>query len=66
MPKCSFCGTPLAKGTGKMFVYASGKILHFCTSKWEKNMLQLKRKPLILRWTEAYRTDKGKIKEDKK
>lgn len=48
-----------------MFVYASGKILHFCANKCEKNMLQLKRKPLRVRWTEAYRLDKGKVKEGK-
>lgn len=59
MPKCSFCGNQLAKGTGKMFVFNSGKILYFCANKCEKNMLKLGRKPLRVKWTEAYRKEKG-------
>ncbi|MBI4981233.1 hypothetical protein HZC30_06810 [Candidatus Woesearchaeota archaeon] len=59
MPKCSFCGNQLAKGTGKMVVFNSGKILYFCANKCEKNMLKLGRKPLRVKWTEAYRKEKG-------
>ena len=50
MANCSFCQTKLEKGTGKMFVYASGKVLHFCSMKCEKNMLKLKRKARNLKW----------------
>jgi large subunit ribosomal protein L24e len=64
MVKCSFCGNSIEKGTGKMFVYASGKVLNFCKMKCEKNMLKLKRKPLHVRWTQEYR--KENKKEDKK
>ena len=54
MAKCSFCGNNIAKGTGKMFVYADGKILNFCSSKCEKNLLKLNRKPRKFKWTKYY------------
>ncbi len=60
MPKCTFCGRQVEAGTGKMFVYASGKIDNYCTSKCEKNTLKLKRKPALVRWTQAYRTEHKK------
>jgi len=60
MPKCTFCGTSLEKGTGKMYVYISGKIDYYCSNKCEKNNLKLNRKPLQVRWTEAYRTEHKK------
>ena len=60
MPKCTFCGNSIKKGTGKMFVYASGKIANFCTNKCEKNLLKLKRKPLKVKWTEEYRKEHKK------
>jgi len=62
MAKCNFCGTSIEKGTGKMFVYVSGKVANFCSNKCEKNQLKLKRKPLTTRWTEAFRLEKGKKK----
>jgi large subunit ribosomal protein L24e len=61
MVKCSFCGNSIEKGTGKMFVYASGKVLNFCKNKCEKNMMKLKRKPLLTRWTQAWiKENRGK------
>ena len=54
MVKCSFCGKNIEKGTGKMFVEKDGKILYFCSSKCEKNMFKLKRKPRNLKWTKHY------------
>ncbi|RMF07147.1 50S ribosomal protein L24e [Candidatus Woesearchaeota archaeon] len=51
MVKCSFCGTNIEPGTGKMFVKKDGKILYFCSRKCEKNLLVLKRKPRDTRWT---------------
>ena len=50
MANCSFCNKALEKGTSKMFVYTSGKILYFCSTKCEKNMLVLKRKSRTLKW----------------
>ncbi|MAF13803.1 MAG: 50S ribosomal protein L24e [Parcubacteria group bacterium] len=66
MPRCSFCGTSIKKGTGKIYVYASGKINNFCTMKCEKNLLKLGRKPLKVRWTEAYRKENKKESVKKK
>lgn len=63
MPKCTFCGESIEKGTGKIFVYTSGKIANFCSMKCEKSLLKLKRKPLNIPWTAAYR--KEHKKEDK-
>lgn len=50
MVRCSFCDTNITRGTGIMYVKTSGKILHFCGSKCEKNMLKLKRKPTKVKW----------------
>lgn len=67
MPKCTFCGNSIEKGTGKMFVYTSGKIAYFCSMKCEKNLLKLKRKPLKVKWTEPYRNENRKeMKVEKK
>ncbi len=52
--KCSFCKNVINKGTGKIYVQKTGKVLYFCSSKCEKNMLKLKRKPRTTRWTEEY------------
>ncbi len=60
--KCSFCGQTIEKGTGTTFVKKSGKILRFCSSKCEKNMLKLKRKPRVTSWTKEARKEKGERK----
>ena len=45
-----------------MYVFATGKVLYFCSKKCQKNQLQLHRKPSHLKWTKAY--EKGvKAKE---
>jgi len=54
MAKCTFCGEFIEKGTGKMYVKVDGKILYFCSSKCEKNMLKLKRKPITTRWSRRF------------
>jgi len=56
--KCSFCGKVIKPGTGKMYVKKDAKILYFCSSKCEKNLLKLKRNPLKIKWTAFYK--KGK------
>ena len=58
MARCSFCGTSIKKGTGKMFVKTDGKILNFCSSKCEKNLLKLRRKPRDIKWTSEARKAK--------
>lgn len=55
--KCSFCGNAIERGTGKIFVKKTGKILAFCSRKCEKNMLKLGRNPRIIKWTLTHRKD---------
>lgn len=57
--KCSFCGKEIEKGTGKMYVKKDGNILNFCTSKCQKNMIDLKRVPRKTAWTERFATEKA-------
>ncbi|MFQ5892617.1 MAG: 50S ribosomal protein L24e [Candidatus Methanofastidiosia archaeon] len=49
--KCNFCGYDIERGRGKMFVKKDGSVLYFCSSKCEKNLLKLKRKPRKFKWT---------------
>lgn len=51
MAKCIFCSKEMEKGTGKIYVYKTGKIANFCSLKCEKNLLKLKRKPINFKWT---------------
>ncbi|MFH1849259.1 MAG: 50S ribosomal protein L24e [archaeon] len=64
MSVCNFCGNTIREGTGKIFVRTSGKILHLCSSKCEKNLLKLGRKPRKVRWTNDFR--KEKVQNDRK
>lgn len=50
--KCTFCGTNIEKGTGKTLARNSGKLVFLCSSKCEKNMFKLERKPRYVEWTE--------------
>lgn len=54
MPKCSFSGEEIKKGTGKMFVKDNGTVLWFKNSKCEKNYLKLKRDARKFKWTKFY------------
>jgi len=65
MVKCSFCGKSIEKGTGKMFVYISGKVDNFCSMKCEKNKLKLKRKSANTNWTEDYKKQHKKTSKNK-
>lgn len=49
--KCTFCGDELKRGTGKMLAKNDGRILYFCSSKCEKNLMKLGRVPRTTRWT---------------
>ena len=60
MPKCTFSGDSIKPGTGTMYVLKDGKILWFKNSKCMKNFLKLKRKPLKVRWTQAFRKEHKK------
>ncbi len=57
--KCTFCGNKMPDATGKIVVDNMGKLQYFCSSKCEKNLLRLKRKPLKTRWTARARQAKG-------
>ena len=50
MARCTFCKEDIEQGTGKMFVTKEGKVLNFCSTKCEKNMLKLKRIPRNFKW----------------
>ena len=56
--KCTFCGKAIPKGTGKIYVKKDGKIFNFCSSKCEKNLVKLKRKPVKIKWTEQHHHEK--------
>ncbi len=60
MPKCSFSGEDIKKGTGIMYVLKDGKVLYFKNTKCLKNHIKLKRKPLTTRWTQSYKAEKEK------
>ena len=60
MARCSFCGNDIEKGTGIIFVEKLGKVLHFCSTKCEKNH-DLGRKPKSTRWTQEFMKAKGKL-----
>jgi len=57
--ECSFCGREIERGTEKIFVTRMAKALYFCSSKCEKNLLKLKRKPRRVKWTKEYRKEKA-------
>jgi len=54
MVKCSFCGSEVKLGGGKMFIKKDGTAFYFCSNKCEKNQMALGRKPLDTKWTEAH------------
>ena len=55
MVKCTFCGEELERGTGVMYVKKDGKIFYFCSKKCEKNLLKLKRKSIVSKWTKNFK-----------
>ena len=60
MARCNFCGNEIEKGTGMIFVEKIGKVLHFCSSKCERNV-DLGRIPRHTRWTQEFKKLKGKV-----
>ncbi len=56
---CSFCGSDVEPGTGKMFVKKDGTVFHFCKSKCQRNQLGLGRVNRYTGWTDAARQQKG-------
>ena len=64
--KCSFCGSDIEPGTGKMYVKKDGTVLNFCTNKCHKNMIELKRVPRTTAWTEKFADEKEARMKTKK
>ena len=64
MATCNFCKRTIPKGTGKMYVFKTGKLLNFCSSKCEKNTIKLGRKAVFFKWTGHY--EKGTKKTEEK
>ncbi len=62
MMPCSFCGENITPGTGKMYVKTDSKIFYFCSTKCEKNMTKLGRKPRKMPWTKEHASLKKKGK----
>jgi len=60
--QCTFCGSNIARGTGKMYVKTDGRIFYFCSSKCEKNLIKLGRIPRKIRWTAEHRRLKDALK----
>jgi large subunit ribosomal protein L24e len=54
MVKCNFCGEELPKGGGKLYAKKDGTTYYFCSNKCEKNLIELKRKPVRTKWTKEY------------
>jgi len=50
---CTFCGSPIEAGTGKMYVRRDSTVFHFCSSKCQHNQVDLGRVNRHVRWTLA-------------
>lgn len=51
---CTFCGNDIEPGTGKMYVRRDGSVHFFCSSKCQKNQLDMGRVGRKVRWTRRY------------
>ncbi|MEM2850005.1 MAG: 50S ribosomal protein L24e [Candidatus Bathyarchaeia archaeon] len=52
--KCSFCGSDIPVGSGLMYVKRDGTIFWFCSRKCRVSMLEFRRDPRKLKWTEYH------------
>ena len=59
MANCSFCDTPIPKGSGMLYVKKDGTLYWFCSSKCRKNALGLSREGRRQKWTPAARRFKA-------
>jgi large subunit ribosomal protein L24e len=55
---CTFCGTEIEPGTGRMYIKKDGVVYNFCTSKCFKNLVVLGRVPRRTTWTRSYEREK--------
>jgi large subunit ribosomal protein L24e len=56
---CSFCGSAVEAGTGKMYIRRDATVFHFCSSKCQHNLVDLGRVNRHVRWTQAAEDHKG-------
>jgi large subunit ribosomal protein L24e len=56
---CTFCGSEIEPGTGRMYVKKDGVVYNFCTSKCYKNMVILGRVPRRTTWTRYFEREKA-------
>ncbi len=59
MTNCTFCGSAIEPGTGKMYIKRDGTVLNFDRAKCQRNMVGLGRVNRHVGWTEAYQVHKG-------
>ena len=64
--RCSFCGEDIARGTGMIVSLKDGSLVQFCSSKCERNLMHLGRKPQETKWTRRYLEEKAVRIEGKK
>lgn len=57
--RCTFCGSDVEPGTGKLFVKRDGTQFRFCSNKCQKNQLNLKRVNRKVKWTVAFEKQSG-------
>lgn len=50
---CTFCGTAIEAGTGKMYIKRDGTVFHFCSAKCQRNQVELGRVNRHVKWTGA-------------
>ncbi len=65
MPKDSFTGKEIPKGTGHMYVKKDGTVYWFRNQKSEINFLKLGRTPAKTKWTNFYHREKEITKKSK-
>ena len=52
--RCAFCGKEFLHGKGILYVKKDGTRLWFCSKKCRVSMIEHKRDPRKLKWTEKY------------
>jgi large subunit ribosomal protein L24e len=63
---CSFCGADIPAGTGKLYIKRDATQYHFCSSKCQRNQVNLGRTPRHTAWTEAHKVAKAEALHVKK
>ena len=53
MTNCTFCGSAIEPGTGKMYIKRDGTVHHFDSAKCQRNMVGLGRVNRHVKWTQA-------------